>query len=208
MKIGVLSVKIVAVSDVHSWNIKTPEGDVLVCAGDMTDHGSVSEVMELNQWLARQPQRYKILIAGNHDLALQDPGGSSLITNAIYLCDTGVTIEGVKFYGSPWVPYINGCFAFEASTPGEINKYWNKIPEDTDVLITHAGPSGIMSARWGDYNLKQRVLEVKPKVHIFGHVHSGHGRMEDIYPVKFYNVAICDETNSPVNDATIIEINK
>lgn len=199
--------KIVAISDFHTnFDLVTPPGDVLVCAGDSTEDGSVKEIVALNQWLHKQPQRYKILIAGNHDLTLQDPGGSDLITNAIVLCDTSVTIEGVKFHGSPWVPYINGCFAFEARTPGDINRKWSMIPEDTDVLITHCGPSGILSSRWGDYNLKMRVKEVKPKVHIFGHVHSQHGSMEEVHATRFYNVAICNEKNEVAHEPTIIEI--
>ena len=99
---------IVCLSDTHSRHdrIRVPPGDVLVHAGDATMAGRVEEIAAFNHWLGALPHRHKILIAGNHDWLFEtDPAlAESLITNAVYLRDSCVTIEGVKFYGSPWQP--------------------------------------------------------------------------------------------------------
>src|SRR6187200_3451602 len=101
--------RIVAISDTHSKHeqIVVPAGDVLVHAGDITLYGKLDELHAFNHWLGRLPHRHKIVIAGNHDKILQERSdlARSILKNAIYLQDEAITIEGIKFYGSPWQPW-------------------------------------------------------------------------------------------------------
>jgi len=90
-----------------------------------------------------------------------------------------VIIEGVKFYGSPWQPRFFD-WAFNLDRGEEIKKKWDLIPMDTDVLITHGPPYGILDLthegeKVGCEELMKAVLRVQPKIHIFGHIHEAYG---------------------------------
>lgn len=177
--------KIVAIADTHGLHREMaplPAGDVLIHAGDFTHTGSLDEVDEFGQWFAAQPHEFKVLIAGNHDASLQLGSAHAqqlLHAEIIYLEDRAVTIEGVKFYGSPWTPTFN-LFFFMANH-AEIKDHWAKIPDDTDVLITHGPPSGFLDVTMegrheGCPRLRKEVLErVRPELHVFGHIHEAYG---------------------------------
>src|SRR5580658_3578813 len=100
------SLRIVCISDTHGQHAKLhlPEGDILVHAGDFMAFGDKPrEVTDFNQWLGKQTHRHKVVIAGNHDWMFErHPGAAqALLTNAIYLENSGTEIEGLKFWGSP-----------------------------------------------------------------------------------------------------------
>jgi Icc-related predicted phosphoesterase len=190
--------KIICISDTHNLHkdLKIPDGDILIHAGDMTCVGGIDEIKEFNQWLGTLPHRHKIVIAGNHDLYLDYvPSSANLfITNAIYLNDSGIEIEGLKIWGSPISPNYQD-WAFNRERGEEIRKHWEMIPEDTDILITHCPPFGIL-----DFNDKgkhegcQDLLEIvhqkiKPRLHIFGHLHDAHGQVK-IGETIFVNASI------------------
>src|SRR5690554_1392960 len=106
--------KLVCISDTHSLHHRIPEipdGDALIHAGDCLGQGTLENIEELNEWLGTLPHRYKIVIAGNHDWAFQETPelARQALTNAIYLEDSGVEIEGIRFWGSPWnrIPSIS-----------------------------------------------------------------------------------------------------
>ncbi|VTU01863.1 metallophosphoesterase : 239AB OS=Microscilla marina ATCC 23134 GN=M23134_04270 PE=4 SV=1: Metallophos [Gemmataceae bacterium] len=178
--------RIVCVSDTHARHHLTevPDGDVLVHAGDITRRGKLEDVESFNRWLGSLPHRHKVVICGNHDFCFQERPAEARarVTNAIYLEDSGCEIEGVTFYGSPWQPYFGG-WAFNLPRGEELARVWAKIPAGVDVLITHGPPAGILDRnRTGELcgcrDLFERVFEVKPRLHVFGHIHESSGRTE------------------------------
>jgi Icc-related predicted phosphoesterase len=174
---------LVAMADTHGYHddFTVPEGDILIHAGDLTRRGSLEELAEVNQFLARLPHRHKIVVAGNHDWCFQErPAEARAVLNAAtYLEDEAVTIEGLKFYGSPWQPWFMD-WAFNLPRGPELARRWARIPEDTDILITHGPPLGFGDRvggeeRVGCEDLLKRVREVRPKLHLFGHIHEDGG---------------------------------
>lgn len=177
--------EIICISDTHSNHDKlmVPNGDVLIHAGDITEAGTKREVLSFLRWFSNQPHPYKIFIAGNHDFYLENLSfeklGEILPKNVSYLKDSGVEINGISFWGSPMVPG-NGHWAFTEPSTRKIGEHWKKIPEDVDVLITHSPPYGILDQSGnklllGCKPLRKKVAEIKPKYHLFGHLHDNHG---------------------------------
>ena len=84
--------------------------------------------------------------------------------------------------------------AFNA-TKEEIHNIWKKIPDDTQILLTHSPPKGILDRNidgesQGCEKLLERVQEINPLVHIFGHIHESYG----IFPTSstiFINASSC-----------------
>lgn len=198
---------IVAISDTHGLHhlLDIPPGDVLIHSGDLSWTGDLSEVAEFNAFLGTLPHRHKIVVAGNHDLCFeQQPAAArALMTNAIYLEDEAVTIEGLKFYGSPWQPRFLD-WAFNLNRGPEIRAKWELIPPDTDVLITHGPPYSIRDyivdthERVGCRDLLTAVQRVRPRYHFFGHIHDGTG-VTVRYGTTFVNASICDMQYNPIH---------
>lgn len=200
--------KIVLLSDTHGQHrkLEVPAGDVLVHAGDicqsmgfsgrMRDLRNEEEIRDFNDWLGTLPHKHKVVIAGNHDFLFQRKKWEArgLITNATYLEDSSCMIEGVRFYGSPWQPAM-GWWAFNEYRE-KLADRWSSIPDDTGVLITHGPPNGICDLAGGIENagceaLLSRVREVRPLLHVFGHIHEGRG-VHTEGGTFFYNAALVD----------------
>ncbi len=204
--------KIVCISDTHNYYPEVPDGDVLVHAGDITMVGKYSRLREFNDWLGTLPHKHKLIIAGNHDLSFEDDTekAESIITNGTYLCDKDVVIDGVKFWGSPWQPWFNDWAFNVPRGSNSLKAVWDKIPDDTDVLITHGPPYGILDRTLeGDLVgcdlLLARVKEVKPKFHIFGHIHEEYGvTVRD--GTTFINASIMNREYKPGNSAIVAGI--
>lgn len=187
--------RIVCVSDTHGYHRRTavPDGDILVHAGDVTSHGTLEDVEFFNEWLGTLPHAHKVVICGNHDFCFQESPSDARarITNATYLEDSGCEIAGLKFYGSPWTPLFFD-WAFMLSEV-ELAAKWALIPSGLAVLITHGPPHGVLD--WtnrgehaGSLTLLPRVSEVKPRLHVFGHIHEAAGRA-DIDGTIFLNAS-------------------
>jgi Icc-related predicted phosphoesterase len=205
-----MEISIVAISDTHGFHesVDIPAGDILIHAGDLTRHGEMGDVEEFNDFLNGLPHPVKIVIAGNHDFCFeQDPETCRThLTNAIYLQDQAVTVEGILFYGSPWQPWFFD-WAFNLQRGPEIRAKWDLIPEDTDVLITHGPPFGhgdqtIQGERVGCQDLLEVVERIQPKVHIFGHIHEGYGMTRNEH-TTFINASICGSSYRPKNTPTM-----
>ena len=185
--------KLILISDTHTMHedLVLPKGDILIHAGDFTGRGKPHEVEDFFGWLERQAKEFKhiVFIAGNHDMSFEYKSTwtvdmlKSLPSNVHYLEDSSITIDGIKFYGSPWQPeFFN--WAFNLRRGRELEEKWNMIPYDTDVLITHGPPMNILDYTqrdmWnvGCLHLYDRVIQVKPKLHVFGHIHEGYGIKE------------------------------
>jgi len=205
--------KIVTISDTHGMHrsLNMPDGDVLIHAGDFCSRGSLENVSEFNEWLGGLNYKHKIVIAGNHELCLERDAekAEALITNAIYLKDTSVVIDGVKFYGAPWQPYFFN-WAFNLQRGAELKEKWDLIDSDTDVLITHGPPHGYLDETFkgehvGCEELVKVVRRIKPKFHVFGHIHYGYGSVR-IGVTTFVNASTCTEGYEPVNEPLVFDV--
>jgi len=207
-----MPVSIVAMSDSHGFHdaIDIPEADILVHAGDITSHGKIAEVERFNEVLGDLPHPVKIIIAGNHDFCFErDPEAcAAILTNGIFLQDSKVTVQGIRFYGSPWQPWFYD-WAFNLQRGSKIREKWDLIPDDTDVLITHGPPFGhcdktLRGERVGCQDLLEVVERIKPKAHIFGHIHEGYGITRNEH-TAFINASICDVSCQPRNKPFVYE---
>ena len=174
---------LVLMADTHGYHrhLVVPPGDLLIHAGDLTQLGSLEELAEANRFLASLPHRHKIVIAGNHDFCFERTPAEAraTLTAATYLQDEAVVVEGLKLYGSPWQPWFYD-WAFNLPRGPALARKWALIPPDTDILVTHGPPYGIgdLTAggeRAGCEDLLKRVRELRPKLHVFGHIHEGAG---------------------------------
>ena len=176
------------ISDTHNTYPSLPPGDLLIHAGDLSQSGTKSEIQATLDWLAQQPHQYKVVIAGNHELLLDstknaysDSKGDLNWHDITYLQDSSTTLRfqggrALKVYGSPWTRKY-GNWAFEY--PVDIDHWTGTVPDDMDVLVTHMPPFAHLDIDGGgDKFLLQEVKRVKPRLHVFGHLHGGHGREE------------------------------
>jgi Icc-related predicted phosphoesterase len=210
--------RFVLISDTHNRRPKLPEGAVLVHAGDLTNSGSRSETEAAMRWLGEQAQKFKhvVFVGGNHDWFLYHlslaAGGPNAVRefvrpygeNIHYLEDEliGVQVgseEPVLVYGSPAQPeFYNWAWNYQRGP--EIKAVWDKIPTfGVDLLVTHGPPYRILDwvgrDRVGCKDLLDAVERVQPKVHVFGHIHAGHGKAYHIAEGKTvcYNAALVND---------------
>lgn len=218
--------RIVCMSDTHclQHNFKVPEGDLIIHAGDFSSIGTDREVRKFAKWFRGLPHPHKVVIAGNHDRFFErqpEIARSYLEPDIIYLEDSGCEIGGLKFWGSPWQPEFER-WAFNLPRNGvKLLEKWAMIPADTDVLITHGPPSGVLdqvrpritawgmpedgSGPLGCEQLAARVACVRPKLHVFGHIHDGYGQITQD-GTTFVNASVCDEDYRPMNRPIVVEL--
>ena len=196
------TMKIDCISDLHGHLPELEGGDLLIVAGDLTAHDMTEEHKFFFKWLLQQNYKQKILIAGNHDGSLHGLyRNKSEATDLEYLLDSGYEFDNLKIWGSPWTPtFFNWYFMKDRGE--DIKKMWDLIPDDTDILVTHGPPYGILDYVGGDnqgcLDLLHAVRRVKPKLHIFGHIHEGYGQTE-IDGTIFVNASIMDGKYRPRN---------
>lgn len=207
--------KICIISDTHgkdSW-LDLPKCDILIHCGDFYIT-SLAELEYANRWFGRQKANYKILVAGNHDTYLEHIGkdvAKSLFTNVIYLENELVEIEGLRIYGSPYSPEFNNWSFMYQRCSLEAKNIWQQIPENLDILVTHAPPYGILDRNLSDIRcgcevLQREILKKKPKLSCFGHIHRYGGQSTTQENIDFYNCSVLDEEYKLKNKPTIIEI--
>jgi len=217
--------KIVCISDTHMLHeqIPIPDGDVLIHAGDFSRRGSRVDLDEFTSWLGSLPHKHKIMIAGNHDFCMEQPARWMLKVvsdlNITYLKDSSVTIDGKLFYGSPWQPeFHNWAFNLPRRGP-ELRDFWERIPDETDVLITHGPPYGVLD-ECPDYTrrnanvsvgcelLNKRTLDLETKnlkLHVFGHIHEGYGRIVR-NKTTYVNASSCTSRYKAANESIVVEV--
>lgn len=183
-------VSIVCLSDTHNAQISVPDGDILIHAGDLTQSGSFQELQEVLAWLRALPHPTKIVVAGNHDLLLDLAWADSSSraasksvraqldwSNIIYLENEEVTIccangRQLRVYGSPHSPH-HGNWAFQY--PQSQDVWASSVPDEIDVLITHGPPLAHLDLKVGCPHLLRTLWRVRPRLHVFRHVHEGAG---------------------------------
>jgi len=203
----------------QEWN----DCDILLHAGDVSSYGYKHEVQQFCKWFSSLPQIHKIFIAGNHDFFFDTNYRTYTETgkrrhhhkstdqrdidellaqysNITYLNEESTESFGLKIYGTPIQPWFHD-WAFNRMRGDDIKPHWDRIPDDTDVLVVHGPPHGILDLlhpNFRDFNenpnvgcedLLKRIKEIKPKLVVFGHIHEGYGiysKQEDMK--KYYKL--------------------
>lgn len=207
--------KIVAISDTHGLHnqLQLPKGDMLLHTGDVANIGSKQDVIAFLNWFSQQDFKYKIFIAGNHDFYFERTPTTEIAdlipATIIYLNDSGVTIEGINIWGSPVQPRF-GNWAFNRDRGADIDRHWQLIPENTDILLTHGPPKGILDTTFqtlevGCEMLLQRIEQIQPKYAIFGHIHEAYGQVTK-NNIHFINASVVNLRYMVVNPPVEIEL--
>jgi len=209
--------KIVVISDTHGQHarLQLPPGEMLIHAGDLTPMGSRTDVLRFLNWFQRQPFKHKLFIAGNHDFFFERENPAEIekiIPPGVhYLNDSGTIIEDIHFWGSPVTPWFQH-WAFNRHPGADINRHWNLIPANTDILITHGPAFGIQDRiaegqHIGCKDLLAKVKELQPAYHLFGHIHEGYGSSIR-HKVHFMNASVLNEHYTLSNPPLQFEFSK
>lgn len=207
------------ISDLHGAQPHLEGGDLLIIAGDLTARDTYDEYLEFQRWANKLDYSEIIIIAGNHEGLIQNTDiVYDFLYEFTYLQDSGTKFDGLKIWGSPWtLPFCDWHFMLP---PDEIKKKWDLIPDDTDILVTHGPPFYVLdsihvhefdlqrmqkceSTKYlGCRHLREALDRVKPKLHVFGHIHGGYGQC--LYKHQgpntiCVNAAIMNERYEPVN---------
>jgi predicted phosphodiesterase len=216
--------KITCISDTHNQHTHIPPdwlegGDVLVHAGDISGRGSLREVEEFLAWFNELPYTHKIMIAGNHDFWFEKMSTFAVnemlqekYPNIIYLNDSGIEIDGVKFWGSPVQPWFYDWAFNRMGT--DICRHWDMIPLDTDVLITHGPMKGFLDmtvrgvSTGCPYLLEKSAEMTNLKLFVCGHIHEAYGKFEFPDGGVFVNASTLNFNYQVQNKPIVVEINK
>lgn len=182
--------KIWHISDTHTyhWLLDIPKDiDMVIFSGDCSNPREYilnrDEVLNFLVWFGNLPIKYKVYVAGNHDTSIEKRYINKFDftdKGIIYLENESVEIEGIKIWGSPITPEFGVGWAWNRKRE-KIHKYWDLIPEDSDIVISHGPPFGILDATYdrsnnydlcGCRNLMKRITKVNPKLCLFGHIHN------------------------------------
>lgn len=183
---------VICISDTHNSKPSLPDGDILLHAGDLSQYGLFDEIQAQLDWLNAQPHRHKIVIAGNHDLTLDEafvkmhpdreldkPGksrGDIKWGHIIYLHNNFVEVEcngrTLKIYGSPMTPKC-GNFGFQYDPDEDV--WANTVPNGIDVILTHGPPAVYLDEGKGCRHLLKEIWRTRPKLLVFGHIHDSRG---------------------------------
>ena len=214
-------IRIVAIADSHGSHdeLKMPDGDILVVAGDFCGLGDMDDVINFNKWLRTLPHRRKIIVPGNHDLIC--PANKELVKqmfgDAIYLDMEGAQVMNLRFFGSPWTPRFYSWAYMYPRNSGQAKDIYAQVPSNTDILITH-GPAHGTKLGWvpdghnggedaGCEVLRQRIEALQGlKAHICGHIHCGGHQTDMVGKVPSYNVSVMNEEYWVTNPPTVIDI--
>ncbi len=205
---------IVCISDTHGLHdqLELPSGDMLIHAGDISRRGTEYEVRQFLSWFEVQPFQYKIFIAGNHDFFFEDYPilvKEMIPENVIYLENSAVEIEGIRFWGSPISPRFFD-WAFNRDRGPKIRQYWEQIPDKTDILITHGPPlhhgdTIISGEQVGCKDLLEVINEKRPTYHLFGHIHEAYGITKNKH-TTFINASVLNHKYKMTNPPITIEV--
>lgn len=214
--------QLIATSDIHGYTPKIQEPcDIYIIAGDICPISN-HELYYQYEWLENPfykflekiPAKSILIVAGNHDFALQTKYGKRIMNefmppNVRYLEDEFIEIDNKTFYGTPWTPRLSGwAFSAEGSYAENIFK---KIPDNLDVLISHGPPKGygdkVSMSYEGSKELLDQVEQKKPKIMICGHIHEGYGHYcIPGCPTEIYNVSYLNRHYEPTNKPVKLEI--
>lgn len=210
--------RLVFLSDNHMhFNFPVPKGDYLIHCGDMTFKGTHQELIRTNLWFEKLKREngFKAVyyVWGNHELLADKDEllAKIFLSSAICIHEKQLILEGVKFYGSSYQPFFYN-WAFNLPRGEELKRVWARIPDDTQILITHTGPKNILdfskysNENVGCQDLFDRVEKLKDlKLHVMGHIHGARNH-EFIDSTLFINASICDEKYRPMNKPYVVDL--
>lgn len=193
-------------SDTHNQHnrFECKGGDILIHAGDATLRGTEVEIFTFLDWYADQDYGHLIFVPGNHDFGFERTptlmAEECKKRGIILLNDSGIELEGIKVWGSAVSPWFHN-WAFNRHRGPDIKHHWDMIPDDTELLITHGPPHGVLDytcyvdgtpkERVGCYDLMDKILKTQVKLHVFGHIHEARG-IEYTGPTTFVNASCLD----------------
>ncbi|MDY3556164.1 metallophosphoesterase [Gemmata sp. JC717] len=227
-----MTLTVAAISDLHGHLPAVPACDLLLIAGDICPSSWPGPQAgwlagAFRRWLDAVPAREVVAVAGNHDWAFEswdnrrafevDPGGADpLVLPGLrwhYLEDRAVEVFGLRIYGTPWQLRC-GNWAFNVDEPVLAERF-ARIPDDTDIVLSHSPPFGIgdLAPRRngggehvGSPSLLDRVRRVRPRLHVFGHIHEARGRWQED-GTTFANVSVLDGRYDMVHQPMVFKIN-
>ncbi|MEM9820540.1 MAG: metallophosphatase domain-containing protein [Bacteroidota bacterium] len=205
--------KIICISDTHGYHeqLDLPAGDMIIHAGDISKRGLATEVRTFIDWFTGLPYRHKLFIGGNHDFMLENQPAlfkELLNDQIIYLEDDWTEIEGIRIWGSPITPFFFD-WAFNRHRGADIKRYWEPIPDDIDILVTHGPPLGYGDRIYsgdlvGCADLLEAVQRVRPAYHIFGHIHEAYGTFTD-GETRYLNASVVNLSYQVVNPPIVFD---
>lgn len=222
---------------------KLPGGQLLIHSGDISSLGRKSEVERFIKWFGKQDYTHKVFIAGNHDIAFDKESLlraklahfegrtdsdtecadgkpewlvellGNLPDNVYYLENSSIKLEGINIWGSPYSPTFGYGWAFNKDRGSDIGQYWDAIPMDTDIVITHGPMYRYNDTTQNTYenvgcvDLYYRLKEVKPHLHFSGHVHEAYGYklmgLDGLHDLYTFNGCSCnlryEAENAPIS---------
>ncbi len=205
--------RIVCLSDTHGLHqrLRVPEGDLLLHAGDFSMAGRPDEIERFDRWLGTLPHAHKVVVAGNHDFLFErDPARArALLGSAAYLEDSLLEIGGLRIWGSPWQPWFFD-WAFNLARGPELAAKWALVPDGVDVLMTHGPPAEVLDRTANDEgvgcrDLSRALERIRPRLHVFGHIHESYGRLERD-GTTYVNASNCDLKYRPVQAPIVVEL--
>ncbi len=213
-------IKIIHYSDTHEYNRifdSAPEANLFIHTGDLTGMGGIPELQEVAEKLQEIQHRYDkmIVIPGNHDWGFQhhEQFMRQIFKDMVVLINEPYEYEGVKFWGSPITP----IFSYWAFMKNADDRYslFQQVPEDTKVLLTHGPAYKVLDEvaeihydrsridNAGCLHLFDRIQQIKPRLHLFGHIHEGYGHLKFLH-TDHVNSSIMDGHYRPVNKPHLI----
>jgi len=218
-------IRIWAFSDTHELHrsLTIPENiDIAICAGDVSNTNNkiynTTKVGRFLEWFSSLDNiKHKIFVPGNHDVSIEARlNKPEEFPDITFLIHKSIKIGAIRIFGSPYTPTFGSGWAYNVDRD-QIGNYWNDIPNGTDILVTHGPPQGILDRTYmgesvGDEALYQKVLEIKPLYHIFGHIHDNdriknHSSFNGS-DTTFLNVSVVNDHYLKANEGMVFEVNE
>lgn len=211
--------RVCCIADCHGFTPEVPDCDLLLLGGDyQTQKYGWMEWRDLYKpWIDSVAERGILVVgvAGNHDWMFIHEKDNLIRANWTYLQDNGCEFNGYKIWGTPWQPRFFD-WAFNLDEP-ELELKWKLIPDDTNIILLHGPPRGFGDIspytkkggkyeRTGSPSLTKRIYQVKPKLVVGGHIHSGYGVYDMGQGITYVGASIVNEQYQLANDPIVVEI--
>ena len=226
-------IKICAISDLHGYLPEIDKCDLVLICGDIVSLRSQRYPKSCKKWYTGVFQSWvdslpcdKVLfIPGNHEVGVEGHeeeykklfGSHEKATILIhepyeYLGNDGTFY---KIFGTPYCK-VFGNWAYMRPN-SDLKEKFSEIPEGLDILLTHDVAYGyadqsLQDIGWGTeehfgtVELRDAILEKKPKFHFSGHIHTADHNLIMIGDTKHYNVSYIDEKYNPAFEPLYLDI--
>jgi len=182
------NIRVVCISDTHGKHrhLRMPKGDLLIHAGDFTKFGNLEDAKDFNSWLSELNYATKIVVNGNHENnADWQANVESIVTNAIFLKDRSIKVQGLEIYGTDF------CWPMRQESP-----LYAKISSQADIVVAHGPARGLVDGRQGCHALLWAMSRIRPRLLVSGHIHQAHGVCHGrgaLRGTAFVNAANCQD---------------